>query len=409
MKKYFAAAVAFLDRARYVCEPRSRSKHARRAITSRASRSVRPGCGRQKEAVSCIRCALAGTRKEPREKKRGRRTRARARARAEGEAEGRMTPDPTNTEVQRITEQHRAEKFSRRENVLYVTVPQSQRSAGKHKSEDVYNDTRISGTKWSRYSDYHREKHSRRILIAFKYLIEQAEDGQQKLKRKDARGRRKAFPSGNLRYFSSFKVREEKIAITKLHRKPLLSHKLSFLKKIPADIDMAYRLHYIDFDKTNLDEIQMNFDKLQQRMKRSTMRDIFEAKHYRQVFCLHLSYNESQSLRLLIQLCCAPYPKVVTYFNLSTTSIHIRRLSTTAVVGGYFLLGLYIQNILKRHYTFFSVAISTFSLSYQRKRTLYSSFANRRLAVAGSNKKAIDVLLDLFHAIDIANIVKGDL
>lgn len=47
--------------------------------------------------------------------------------------------------------------------------------------------------------------------IAFKYLIERAEDGQQKLKRKDARGRRKAFPSGNLRYFSSFKVREEKI------------------------------------------------------------------------------------------------------------------------------------------------------------------------------------------------------
>lgn len=33
-------------------------------------------------------------------------------------------------------------KFSRRENVLYV-APQSQRSAGKHKSEDVYNDTRI--------------------------------------------------------------------------------------------------------------------------------------------------------------------------------------------------------------------------------------------------------------------------
>jgi len=87
MKKYFAAAVVFLDRARYVCEPRSCSKHARRAITSRASRNVRPGCGRQKEAVSCIRCALAGTRKEPREKKRGRRTRARAKARAEGEAD----------------------------------------------------------------------------------------------------------------------------------------------------------------------------------------------------------------------------------------------------------------------------------------------------------------------------------
>lgn len=45
---------------------------------------------------------------------------------------------------------------------------------------------------------------------------------------------------------------------------------------------MAYRLDYIDFDKTNLDEIQMNFDKLQQRMKRSTMRDTFESKHYRQ-------------------------------------------------------------------------------------------------------------------------------
>lgn len=34
-------------------------------------------------------------------------------------------------------------------------------SAGKRKSEDVYNETRISGMKWPRFSDYHRKTFSR--------------------------------------------------------------------------------------------------------------------------------------------------------------------------------------------------------------------------------------------------------
>lgn len=80
-------------------------------------------------------------------------------------------------QVRKITEEHRAKKFSRRENVLYaytyrqVNAEFLHSSLGNTASEDVYNDTRISGTKWPRYSDYHREKHSRRILIARKYLI----------------------------------------------------------------------------------------------------------------------------------------------------------------------------------------------------------------------------------------------
>lgn len=81
-----------------------------------------------------------------------------------------------------------------------TAAPQTRRSVGK-RSENVCNDTCISGT-IGRATDYQVvRKHSSEVLIAGKYLIKDRPTRRRQIKEK-MHGRRKAFPSGNLWHFS---------------------------------------------------------------------------------------------------------------------------------------------------------------------------------------------------------------